>query len=322
MKKRLILLICGVFLWITGAGFGQNYRNENSNFLHEISEIEARLPHESFEIFRMRDLQYTGNITKRVILKFDTTDYMQVKWKRAPQGGEAFNNEPRYEVAAYEVQKLFLEADEYVVPPTVIRGLPFAHYKSIESAATPTFENPPIVFFALQYWLENVDAGKILDKERFESDSLYARHVGNLNIFCYLIRHSDANQGNFLISTIASNPRVYAVDNGVAFASRRSDRGFDWQFLRVDKLPASTVARLRKITAQDITEKLATLAQFEVQYGVPTPVAPTENLDPQKGVRRTDNIIQFGMTEKEIEGIVSRLAALLQRIDAGDISLF
>ena len=154
------------------------------------------------------------------------------------------------------------------------------------------------------------------------SDDTYAKFVGNLNIFSYLIRHSDANQGNFLISTIESNPRVYAVDNGIAFASDRSDRGYEWQQLRVERLPAATVARLKMLSPQKIKSALETVAQFEVQYGLPVAVAPTENLAPEKGVRRTDNIIQFGLTRNEIDGIVERLAALLNRVANGKLTLF
>ena len=322
---RRFLLFCASFILalFPYRAFAQNFHGAGeSNFLHSIREIENHLSKESFEVFRMRDLRSANNITKLAILKFGRTNFMQVKWKRAPQGGETFNNEPRYEVAAYLFQKLFLNPEEYVVPPTAIRGSPYAQYKSIESAALPTFDNPKLVFYVLQYWLENVDSKNIYDIDRLASDDTYAKFVGNLNIFSYLIRHSDANQGNFLISTIESNPRVYAVDNGIAFASDRSDRGYEWQQLRVERLPAATVARLKMLSPQKIKSALETVAQFEVQYGLPVAVAPTENLAPEKGVRRTDNIIQFGLTRNEIDGIVERLAALLNRVANGKLTLF
>ena len=48
----------------------------------------------------------------------------RVKLRRAEPGAEDFNNRPRYDLAAYELQKLFLEPAEYVVPPTALRFVP------------------------------------------------------------------------------------------------------------------------------------------------------------------------------------------------------
>lgn len=320
--KFLFKLTCLIYFSLLTWLYAQNYDQQNGNFLHPIGDIENRLKHGDFEIFRFRNSRFEGDITKRVILKFLDGTYMQVKWKRAPIGGEAFNNQPRYELAAYEFQKLFLDESDYVVPPTAIKGLPYPQYKNIDKEAGRTFENPDMVFFELQYWLENVDSKNVFDKKRMESDQRYATCIGNMNIFSYLVRHSDANEGNFLISTIADNPRVFAVDNGVAFESQESDRGYEWRRLRVDKLPAKTIDRLKKLTTEEIKQTLETLAQFEIQYGLAVPVPPTENLDPPKGVRRRDNIIQFGLTTNEIDGIVDRLNSLLKRVEEGKIEVF
>lgn len=296
--------------------------SQQSNFLHPICEIERRLNHEDFELFRFSDLRFEGDIAKRAILKFIDVKYMQVKWRRARPGAEEFNNQPRYEVAAYQLQKLFLDEDEYVVPPTVIRGFPFSLYKKMEKYANATFRKPNMVFVVLQYWMEQVSSDDVFDQKRFETDSAYTRHLGNANIFSYLIRHSDSNKGNFLISKIKSNPRVYAVDNGVAFASEESNRGTKWRKLRVKKLPAKTIARLREVTLEDLRSALGVVAQFDVKNGCIKNTARTENLNPKRGVRRKDNIIQFGLNEREIKDIWSRLEKLIKRVDSGDIATF
>src|SRR5688500_11840023 len=44
----------------------------------------------------------------------------RAKWKPSAEMGEGFNNQPRKELAAHELQKLFLEPHEYVVPPTTV----------------------------------------------------------------------------------------------------------------------------------------------------------------------------------------------------------
>ncbi|MFQ6113772.1 MAG: hypothetical protein ACE5NG_06735, partial [bacterium] len=110
----IILLRCTLFLPFQAIA-------QDSNILLPIEEIEQRLTYEPFEIFRFRDSRFRGDITKRVILRYFDGTVIQVKWKRSERGGWAPNNEPRYEVAAYKLQKLFLNPEEFVVPPTVVR---------------------------------------------------------------------------------------------------------------------------------------------------------------------------------------------------------
>ena len=58
----------------------------------------------------------------------------------------------------------------------------------------------------------------VYDEQRFSTDPVYARHIGQLNILTYLIEHGDSNVGNFLISRAEQGQRVFSIDNGVAFA--------------------------------------------------------------------------------------------------------
>lgn len=295
---------------------------QDSNFLHSIEEIEHKLLHEDFEVFRYTDLRFKGDISKRAILMFPEVKYMQVKWRRAREGADEFNNNPRYETAAYQIQKLFLDENEFVVPPTLCRVFPFAQYLGIEPHVGPTFRKPDMVLVLLQYWLEEVSVDDIFDKDRFKNDPLYTRHFANVNILTYLIRHSDSNKGNLLISKDKSNPRVFAVDNGVSFMSQHSDRGTKWHKLQVKKLPAKTIERLREITPDDLNRALSVVAQFEIQNGQMKSVPATESLDEKKGVRRYGNIIQLGLTAREIHEVEKRLKDLLKKVDEGKYTLF
>ena len=295
---------------------------QDSNILLPIAEIEQKLEYDNFEIFRFRPSRFEGDITKRAILRYPENQMLQVKWKRSAKGGGATNNEPRYEVAAYEIQKLFLDPQDYVVPPTVCRCMPLDQYRHIEKRVPATFKNSSDVFYVLQYWLNEVGTENVFDKKRFDRDSTYARHLANVNILSYLIKHNDANIGNFLVSTDPKNPRVFAVDNGFAFGSLESNRGFEWRNIRVKRLPGQTVERLRNITLEDLSNTLGVVAQFEIQNGHSVPVDPTENLDKKKGVRRSGNIIQFGLKKNEINGVHDRLKRLLRRIDSGKIKTF
>jgi len=295
---------------------------QDSNILHPIQELEQKFKREHFEIFRIRGSRFEGDITKRAILRWSDGIPIQVKWKRAERGGWAVNNQPRYEIAAYELQKLFLDTEEYVVPPTVGRSLPLDKYQEIEPDVKPTFKNTRCVFFCLQYWLEEVTSKKIYDKKRFKSDTTYARHLGNMNILSYIIKHNDSNEGNFLISKDPENPRVFAVDNGFAFGNLESNRGFVWRNIRVKSLPGKTIGRLRKIQKGDLEKTLGVVAQFQIQQGQLISVSASESLSTRKGVRVANDIVQFGLTKSEINGVFNRIKKLLKQVDSGKIKIF
>lgn len=294
-----------------------------SVFLFPIDTIEARLA-DDFEVLSMQESRgIEDERTMHAVVSFEDGTVMLAKWAPAPRGGDAFNNRPRYETAAYELQKLFLEPDEYVVPPTLIRAFPIEWARELQDDLRPTFRDTRSVIVALQYWLVNVTAEDFWDRDRFEADSTYARHFGNFNIFTYLIRHKDSNEGNFLISRSREDPRVFAVDNGLALESAESDRGTYWRWLRVDRLPAGTIDRLRTLAREDLDRRLETLAQFRVEPTgllTPEPVGPA--IDPDRGVRQADGVIQFGLTRREIRGIWGRIEDLLEDVDDGDIEVF
>jgi hypothetical protein len=241
----------------------------------------------------------------------------------APEDGEAYNNNPRYEVAAYEVQKLFLEPHEYVVPPTVMRAFDLSWIHALEPDVDPTFDDTESALVVLQYWLFNIAGDQVWDADKFDSDTLYARNLANFNIFTYLVRHNDQNEGNYLISGIEPGPRVFSVDNGIAFDANVSDQGARWRRIRVDRLPEATIQRLRSLTREDVRARLETVAQFRIEPdGTLTtePVGPAT--DPRRGIRRTDELIQFGLSNREIDALWRRIERLVKRADDGDFELF
>jgi hypothetical protein len=256
-----------------------------------------------------------------VVLQYSDSTIVIVKWASSAKGGHAFNNAPRYEAAAYELQKLFLPPEEYVVPPTALRAFPLATAQTADAGARPTFDNASSVVTLVQYWMSSVTNDDFWDKDRFEADTMYARYLGNMNAFTHLIDHRDANTGNFLIST-SPTPRVFAVDNGVAFRSERSDRGTEWGRLRVDRLPHATMERLRALTEDEVHAALEVLVEFTVQNGELVQVPAGPNLDDKKGVREKDGRVQMGLTRAEIGDITKRIRELLKRVDDGKIQTF
>jgi len=209
-----------------------------------------------------------------------------------------------------------------VVPPTVLRAFPVDWYRGREAGADATLGTESIVV-TIQYWLFQVGQEDIWDADRFRADTAYARHVADFNILTYLIRHNDQNMGNFVISTDSSNPRVFSVDNGLAFSSPVSDRGARWRNLLVERLPAGTIERLRHVTRGDLDRQLETVTQFRIRDdGRLEWMEPTENTDRGEGVRRNDDVVQFGLTEREIRDVWRRLQDLLRDIDRGRYEVF
>jgi len=295
---------------------------QNANFGYPIATIEHRLKNDAFNILDFRGSRREDDRTSRATLAFEDSSVMLAKWAKAPSRfGEAFNNVPRYEVAAYELQNLFLPPSEYVVPPTVMRVFDVTWYRTIDPLAAPTFDDTRSVVIVLQYWLANVTPDNVFDRRRFDRDTAYARHLANLNILTYLIRHNDANTGNILLSTDTLNPRLFAVDNGVAFEAEASNRGTTWRDLRVNRIPAATVERLRSLTRESLQRALGVVAEFEILDGRLVPAAPTSPINAD-GTRRNHERVQFGLTPREIDGVWSRLENLLRRVDQGRLATF
>ena len=208
------------------------------------------------------------------------------------------------------------------MPPTALRMLPLSQIETYSKDVDPTFKGADDVLCVLQYWLQNVKViPDVLDPARLATDEVYARHIGQMNVLTYLIKHGDSNLGNFIISTAETGARVFSVDNGVSFSSEDSDRGKAWQQMRVDRLPADVVERLRKVTEEELHSKLGVLAQWELRAGHYVLVAPGENIARNDGVRRKGAVLQMGLTRAEIGDVWRRLTLLLKRIDKGDIDV-
>jgi len=296
----------------------------DANITLPVAEIERRLAAEPLVITaaEISRPQASGDITLKAEVAFGDSPALRVKLRRAEPGGEAFNNVPRYDLAAYQLQQLFLDPAEYGVPPTALRMVPLADFKRYSPGVTRTFPSADQVLAVVQYWLADVKViADVYNPARFASDPVYARHIGQLNIFTHLVDHRDANVGNFLIGRAESGPRVFSIDHGVAFASIDSDRSKLWQSIRIDRLPADTVARLRSITPAVLQDRLGVLAQWRLQDGGYVPVTNGANLWETRGVRRKGDDLQLGLTSSEINSIHKRLERLLRRVDAGELQL-
>ena len=175
----------------------------------------------------------------------------------------------------------------------------------------------------LRYWLAQATPAKFYERHRARRDTVYARYLGNFNILTYLIRHNDPS-AMFLISTNPSKPRVFSVDNDVAFNGqvRTQDNIWNWQTILVDRLPRATVERLRAVPYERLRDALGVLVQFDLQNGQLVSVTPGASIDETRGVRRSGNVVQFGLTASEIADVASRLRRLLNDVDRQKIQVF
>ena len=290
-----------------------------------IDELEHMLQLEPLRIVsaQISRPKVQGDITLKAEVAFGDRPPIRIKIRRAEPGANTFNNVPRYELAAYDLQKLLLEAREYVVPPTALRMLPLAELRAYARQARSTFRGSDDVLCVVQYWLQDViNPDDVLDSAQLESDAVYARHVGQLNVLTFLIQHGDSNVGNFLVSGEPKGARVFAVDNGVAFASEESDRGELWKSMRVKRLPADVVERLRRLTEADLTSRLGVIAQWQLTNGHYVPVELGANLSPSSGIRREGTTLQMGLTRGEISEVWDQAKRLLKMIDKREIASF
>jgi hypothetical protein len=299
------------------------HADPEASITESIAYIEARLrgPIDIVETAQARP-KIAGDRSARVVLAgLDGGPDLVVHWKPVAPPGRGFNNEPRYVLAAYEFQKLFLDECEYVVPPVVLRALSLDEHRRQRGEAEATLRGTQSALFLLAYWLNNVVNRDPWDPARFKAEPRYARHWGNLNILTHIIDHKDANIGNLLISMNADDPRIFSVDNDVAFLSKESDRGSDWSRMHADRLPADTLARLRAITQAQLDASLGVLAEFRNEDGVLIPVEPPgDNLSPHSGVRTSGARVQFGLTRNETRALARRIEALLRQHDRGRIA--
>jgi hypothetical protein len=263
---------------------------------------------------------------------------LRAKWR--PLSSESLTNDPRKELGAYAVEKLFLEPHEYIVPPTTGHCFARDDYRAVvDKSAAPSFgeQGALCIFGILSYWLENVakpesaredgtwSADHILDEGLFNKNGVYRQSIADLNLLTYLIRHGDAHDQQFLITKDRQRPRVYSVDNSIAFQSIKNPMLFfrqDWSTIQVPAVSKRSVARLQSLS-EDEWARLAVIEQY-VKRGTALVQAPPGDVigPPDSGLRWVGLGLQIGLTEGEIAGVRSRLAGLVDEIESHNVRTF
>lgn len=272
-----------------------------------------------------KDEDAGGGVTgaRKLTLRFGDSDEVVVKWKPVPRGLDAWNNSPRKEIAAYQVQRLFLDPADHVVPTTVLRCLETSAFAP-GGGAKPNVAGADCVLGEITLWVHDAHVPeRLYDPKRFERDRVHAAHLADLNLLTHLIRHQDGRSSNFLLSNDPGNRRVYSIDNGIAFGAVIHNYFVrNWDEIRVPALRRASVDRLRGLP-DDAFEGLAVVAELRRDAdGVLRPVAPGPSRSPDDGVFEGEAAVQLGLRRSEIADLAERRKALLERVDAGRLRTF
>jgi hypothetical protein len=287
--------------------------------------LQRRLEHEPFEITAVEETKGGVMGAQKLAVVFPSDGFTtNVKWKAADDGGEGWNNAPRREIAAYKVQQLFLDPDDYVVPPVAVRCIALGDYGPIDKNPSPNVDDAQCVLGVVSAWLQNVtQPEEALDRTRYSTDPSYCYAFGNLNLLTYVIAHRDARSANMLVSTVPGDPRVFSVDNGISFGGVLYNF-FTWHFDRivVGGLPKRATERLNRVTRADLA-RFGVVAELRAdEHGVLQAVEPGPNVDPENGERDLPDGIEFGLTSREIDEMWERIQTLRGWIASGAVLTF
>ncbi len=290
----------------------------------------------NFEIVTDKRTAYGTSGARSVELKFPNAPgerkVIRFKWKDMPRKAttdatalEAQNDSPRRQIAAYQIQKFFLDPEDYVVPPAFAYCVSLAlHDERRAGTSRPTLPDSNCVLGLVQVWLLDVGFDDSLYEEtRFVSDPTYAYYLANFNLYTYLIDFGDPKRSNFLVSKDPDRRQIFAPDNDISFGELlRLPLVDGWNVIFVPALRRDSIERLRKLRREDL-DQLGVVAQLEKDAsGTYRSVPPGENLYPNEGVRVAGDTVQLGLARFEIEAVWKRMQTLLARVDSGEIPLF
>jgi hypothetical protein len=259
------------------------------------------------------------------------TSVLRAKWRDAVQ---SFVNEPRRELVAYELQKLFLKPQQFVVPPVVARCLPASVYEEyIDSKEKRVHEATGCRLGFLSFWLNDVrlssdfaqatsDGQRLFIADRFDSDRLYARKLARLNLVAVLIEHGDSHPGQFLA---AEEPfRIFSVDHSISLSLIENPMVLlreDWSELIVPALPEALAARVAALSPEDV-QRVAIVARLRAAGRglVQVEGSGSAVVDSRKKYVPTKNGLLVGTTTAERAVIARQIAKVQSALSRGVLS--
>ena len=305
----------------------------------EADAVERWLRAESLEIVGVSEMP-TGIQGARLLTLRANGDFGEVvfraKWR--PLSSFSGNNDPRRELAAYEIQKLFVDPENYIVPPTAGRCFPLEAYRqAVDAAAEPYQADTPCVLGWLSYWLEDAvsvadaadrgwlsDPKSAIDEELFAKDARYRRTAGIANLVAFAISHGDSHSKQFVLRDTGAGKSLYLVDNSLSFDDERNTdlETHDWLRIVVPSLPEEEARRL--LAAGDAAEGLAALEEYaRTRSGLALvpPGAESRGADSVRAYRWLGDRLQVGLRPSEILILQANIARLREGFERGAYKL-
>jgi hypothetical protein len=348
MIKRLhlafLVLLCLSAIYLAGCSTGPHHRPTVQFTKAPSPSVKGQFPNWQLPPHELETVIYQRALTGKELMEEakrtahgttgalyviteDAVTGKELKWKlkkMVPGWLDSFNTSFRKELAAYEVQKFFLDPEDYVVPTALPVCVPRERYLKIIGYAAASLEGTDCVMCLASTWLVNVTIpDELYDESRFLKDPTYAYYMSNFNILTYLIQHRDARVGQFLVAKDDKRRQVFSVDNGISF-------GFwpynffirQWDTIHLPALRQDSIDRLRKIQRRDL-DHLEVIVQMEKdENGFLKPVPPGENMNPKNGATYIDGKLQYGLTRSNIDDLWERIQSLISEVDSGNIQVF
>jgi hypothetical protein len=308
----------------------------------EPAEVERMLIDPELEILGSDDPPSGAQGTRVLTVASSATGsrvVFRAKWR--PWSTELGFNSPRKDVAAYAVQSMLLAPHDHVVPPTRAACLDLDRVRrGIDEDASATWPPARCSAGILAYWLEGSlsleaahDEGWLreeypLDGKLFDASEPYRRSVADINLLAHLISHGDSHWQQFLVTGDPRSPRMYLVDNSIAFSSYRNSTfkngKWDWSNIHVPRLRRASLDRMREMSDAEL-DRLMVVEHLrrEGDRLVPGAMPGGEaGKDRDHGVRRVGDDVQIGLDEAEITALRRRIRKLIAKVDAGQIVTF
>ena len=253
---------------------------------------------------------------------------IKFKWKAAlseKDDLENYDNSISRNLATYQIQKLFLDPEDYVIPTSMAFCIPSQHYSQFMGLkATPQITGSDCIFGNASVWMLDVTLpDPVMEKQRFLTDPNYAYFLSNLNVLAYLVEHRDGRSGNILVSKDNSRPQMFMIDNDTTFGiNPYNPFANNWNIVRAPALRKETIDRLRELKRKDL-DFLGVVAQLDRgSDNVFRNVDPGKNMGAKKPVRISKDSVQFGLTKEQLHDVWKRLKKLIKQVDSGEIPVF
>ncbi len=295
-----------------------------------VEEVESLLRASDLEI--LEATMTPGGQQGARLLSLRSGDVVfRAKWRARDEKATLLSHlsNSRRTAVSYAVQKLFLDDDQIVIPPTVGYCFPLSHYKKrVDREAKVSITDPACVFGYLSYWLPDVETAKeaevseekglfgtgyLYSEERFGRERHYASKLARMNALTFIVEHGDPHGEQFLVQFEPFH--VWSVDHSVSMTSVKNPLSYfeeDWSNLIVPSFPRELAEKLRSITAEDIS-KLATIETY---------ARVDDRLVPRAYRKGMSKLQPWGATAKERELLESKLRELVTRLDDGSLGVF